>query len=88
MQGEELLVDVLEEGSRCQVPIAIARTRRGEALVWWQCVSQESVHRAAGQRERVRKDASSSPKMEGPGVARRMRLEIVDSMRRSDRWIQ
>lgn len=53
--------------------------RRGEVLGWsgaglvlkrW-CTGPQD-------RDKAGKDASSNPKMEGPGVARRMRLEMVD----------
>lgn len=80
--GLALLVGCARGGFR--VPSAECdregRARRGEALVWWQCCSQEGMHRAAGLEKRLKR-RKQQPEMEGPGVARRMRLEIVDGRR-------
>lgn len=64
--GLGLLVGVLEEVPRCQVPSAIARTRRGGALVCCQSGSQESVHFTAGLERRLKR-CKQQPEKARPG---------------------
>lgn len=58
------------------------RARRGGARRWsgGSIVLTEGMHRAAGLEKRLKR-RKQQPEMEGPGVAKRMRLEIVDGRR-------